>query len=138
MFDLSPFDNRKLTKPLSKISNNISDLMDFHDFGFKTDIRKRKNDYLIQAELPGVKKEDINVEVDEDYLTISAIILEINTEENESYIRKERRKGRFQRNFQLQNIKKEEIEAKYENGLLEVILPKENATSKEKRSITIN
>ena len=81
--------------------------------------------------LPGMKKEDIAVDIDGDYLTISA---QRNTETEEkddknSYVRRERSYGSFSRSFNISNIKSEEISGSYENGVLKLTLPKKNPTT---------
>jgi HSP20 family protein len=132
MFNLIPFNNRR-----NRGLVNTDDFFEnfFNSFGsltesafthFKTDIKETENEYIVQAELPGIKKDNINVELNNDCLTISAKNDEIIEEENDNYIRKERRTGRFQRSFYVKDIKQDEIEARYEDGILEIKLPKQN------------
>ena len=108
------------------------------ELGFKTDIRETDEDYIVEAELPGMDKDDINVELQDDCLVISAERTEEEEVENEDYIRRERRGGRYQRRFQLDNVKEEEIEAEYDNGVLTVTLPKEEPGKGRRRTIDIN
>nr|WP_239559380.1 Hsp20/alpha crystallin family protein [Sporohalobacter salinus] len=112
--------------------------MSLSNTGFRTDIKETEEEYIIEAELPGLDKEDITLEVDGDSLVISANNEETIEEEREGYLRKERKVGRFQRSFRLDNVNEDGIEADYENGLLTVTLPKEEPGSTETRTIDIN
>ncbi|MFW6238534.1 MAG: Hsp20/alpha crystallin family protein [Halanaerobiales bacterium] len=144
MFDLVPF--RRNRRGLSETDDVFDSLMsDFFNWtdrfetGFKTDIKETENEYVIEAELAGMSKDDINIEVDEDnYLTITAQSEEVHEEEKENYIRRERSRGRYARRFYLENVNEDEIKAEYENGILEVILPKEEPTRTKRRTIDIN
>ncbi|MFP4661820.1 MAG: Hsp20/alpha crystallin family protein [Halanaerobiales bacterium] len=137
MFDLVPF-NRK-NKGLmdrdffSDFFNNFGSLQETSLNQFKVDIKEDDNIYLIQAELPGVDKDNIDIELNDDYMTISAVNEEIIEEEKENYIRKERRTGKFQRCFNIKNVNTEEIDAKYEDGILEVKLPKTNVENRVRK-----
>jgi HSP20 family protein len=101
------------------------------------DIKEDENSYILEADLPGIKKEDINIELQDDTLTISVKKEEKNEKSEENYIRKERKSCSVCRSFHLENIKNEEISAKFENGLLTMILPKKE-TGKKAESKKIN
>lgn len=144
MFNLVPFQRRN--RGLVDLDDFFDDF--FNNFGrfgltntginaFRTDIKETENEYIVLAELPGVNKENINIEVDENYMTITAVNDEIIEEEKNNYIRKERRSGRFQRSFNISDVKADEIKAKYENGILEIVLPKAEKGKKSRR-IDIN
>ncbi|MFW6308576.1 MAG: Hsp20/alpha crystallin family protein [bacterium] len=144
MFNMVPFRRRgnkeveEYEDPFSSLmSDFFGDFMDMADVGFKTDIKEDEDNYFIEAELPGLNKEDINLEIDENRLIISAQNETVNEEENENYIRRERRTGRYQRAFGLQNVKQDEIEAEYEDGILKVTLPKEESGKQRRRVIDI-
>ena len=107
----------------------------FHDFfgdgfshfdNFNTDVIDKGDNYLLQAELPGFEKEEIKVDLDKDTLTISATHKEEKKENGPNYIRQESRYNSYCRSFHIPGIKKENISAAYNNGVLEVSLPKEN------------
>lgn len=99
---------------------------------FRTDVIDQDDNYLLQAELPGFKKEDINIDLKNDLLTISASHKEEKDEEEKNkYIRKERYYTSYSRSFRVNNIEAEDIDASYNNGILEVRLPKKDAESKE-------
>ena len=144
MFDLVPFRNRNRRDMKERDSFNemMSDFFDdafqMIDTNFKTDIKEKDDEFLIEAELPGLDKEDINLELTDDkHLIISAINEEVNKDEGENYIRRERRRGRYQRSFYIENVKEDEIDASYDNGILEVVLPKKEKTSPSSRTIDI-
>ncbi len=144
MFDLVPFRNRS-RKSVSErrdpfnsmVSDIFNDVMDFTDRSFRADIKEKEDEYVIEAEMPGMKKEDIQLELDEDYLTISAEHKEESEEKGENYIRRERRQGRYSRSFYLENVKQDEIKAEYDEGILTIHLPKEEKTPVKKRTIDI-
>ena len=141
MFNLVPFRRRGNRVQESDdafdslVSDFFSDMMDVADIGFKTDIREDENNFYIEAELPGLDKEDINVEIDDDRLVISATNEDIRKEREEDYIRRERRTGTYQRSFGINNVREDEIEASYEDGILEVRLPKEETGKTRKRRV---
>ncbi len=104
----------------------------------KADIRETEKDYIIEAELPGIRKEEIKLDFTDDTLTIKVERNDQQNEEKESYIRKERRYGSFSRSFYVENVKHEDVSAKYEDGILKVTLPKAAENKSKKRSIDIN
>ena len=91
----------------------------------------------MSAELSGVKKEDINLEYRDNTLIISAKRNEIINEEKDNYIRRERSYGQISRAFHVENVDKAQISAKFENGELQIILPKLNQTVNESSRILI-
>jgi len=99
---------------------------------FRTDISETDNGYLLEAELPGFKKEDISIDIDQEYLTISAK-KEENKDEKDSdnrYIRKERFSGSFSRSFGITGIDPDSISAEYTDGILKVTMPKKSEFKK--------
>jgi HSP20 family protein len=103
----------------------------------KTDIRETEKEFIIEAEIPGVKKEDIKIDLRDDTLTIGVERKEETNEERKDYIRRERRYGSFCRSFYVENVKNDEIKAKYNDGLLSVTLPKQEEAREKKREISI-
>ncbi|UZQ85671.1 Hsp20/alpha crystallin family protein [Thermoclostridium stercorarium] len=104
---------------------------------FKADIRETDKEWIIDAELPGVDKNNINIEVDDGYLTISVEQNEEINEERENYVRRERSYGSFRRSFFLNNVKEDDIKAVYKNGILTVTLPKAKPDNKRKIQIDV-
>ena len=107
--------------------------------GFRTDVRDLGDAFLLESELPGYKKEDIKVSLDDKYLTISAERAEeAETEETAgSYIRKERFCGTVTRRFAVEGIKTDDITAEYKDGILALKLPKKTVEEKASRTIDI-
>ena len=145
MFGLVPFkfnngeNNKGLT--LNDVFNdffNESMLSDLSaNGGFKTDIKETPEEYVLHAELPGVKKEDINIDYDNNYLTISATKNTDSKEKKENYLRRERRYGSVSRGFYLNNVNKDLIKAKFDNGVLNVHLPKKEKSEKDTNKIVV-
>ena len=111
----------------------------FDDFEAKTtsnmkcDIYEKDGNYFIEMDVPGFKKEDIDVDIDKGYLTISAKHEENIDEENKNYIRKERTYGSFSRQFYIGNVAEEQVKAEFNNGTLKVVVPKEEEKETKRR-----
>lgn len=95
---------------------------------FNADIKETDNEYIMEADLPGVKKEDINLDYKNNNLIISARRNEEINENTGNYIRRERSYGEISRSFYVENVDENNIRAKFDNGELKVILPKLNKT----------
>ena len=92
----------------------------------KTDIREKDDNYEVSIDLPGFKKEEITVELDNGYLTISAA-KGLDKDENKKgkFIRQERYAGSMTRSFYIgENVEKEDVEATYRHGVLTLTVPK--------------
>ncbi len=94
---------------------------------FKMDIQEREKDYIIEAELPGVTKDDIKLSMDNDCLTIAVVVTEKSKQEDEkkNYVHKERRYSSMSRSVYLDDVNKNEISAKLDNGILSITVPKQ-------------
>jgi HSP20 family protein len=117
---------------------SISDEIDrfFEDFGLNlresdtvwrpsVDLSETENTYEVKAEMPGMKKEDIKVEVKENVLTLTGEKKHETKDDKKNFHRLERVYGKFQRSFRLpREVKSEEIKAKYRNGVLTIEIPK--------------
>ncbi len=107
----------------------------------KTDIKEKKDKYIIDIDLPGYEKEGIKIEIQDGYLTVHASInKEENDEEKGKYVRKERYAGECSRNFYVgDNIKEEDVKAKFKNGTLTLEIPKKEERKElpEKKYIPI-
>ena len=104
---------------------------------FKTDIKETPEEYIVHAELPGVKKEDIKVDYNNNYLTISATRNNESEEKKDNYIRRERSYGSVSRGFYISNVNKDSIKAKFDNGVLNIELPKKELTANNSTQILI-
>ena len=93
----------------------------------KTDVREKDNAYELDVDLPGFKKDEITVDLKDGYLTIGASkgLDRDQSDENGKYIRRERYAGVCSRSFYVgENVRPEEIGAKYEDGILRLSVPK--------------
>ena len=96
----------------------------------KTDVRETDSGYEVDIDLPGFKKDEINIQLDNGYLSISAAKgLDKDEQDKEGkYIRKERYAGSMSRSFYVGNaITQYDIKAKYESGILRLSVPKKAA-----------
>lgn len=91
---------------------------------FRVDVQETENSYLVEADLPGVKKGDINIAYENNYLTISAKREENREERKDNYIRQERSAGQFRRTFYIDDIDPDRIDASFQDGVLKINLPK--------------
>ncbi len=94
--------------------------------GMPVDISETDKEYVFDVELPGYKKEDVKITVDDGYLTIEASKNEEReNSENKNYITRERYSGKTSRSWYVGNIDKELIKASFADGILKVNVPKE-------------
>ena len=106
---------------------------------FRTDIQDLGDHYLLEADLPGFDKKDINLEIRDHRLIISAERKEEKEEKDEkkNYIRRERSYGSFSRSFDLSEIDEEKIGASYTDGVLKITMPKTEKTPESTKQISI-
>ena len=150
MFELVPFNRRR--NQLQNRERNIFDIDQvfenfFNDSVFpsyfshsglmKADIRDEGDKFIIETDLPGVSKENINIDVEGGRLTISVSQNEQNEDKRDNYICKERRMSSMKRSFNLDNIDSDKISAKLENGLLTLTLPKAEPEKPAGRKVDI-
>jgi HSP20 family protein len=95
---------------------------------FKIDVTETDGGYTVEAELPGVKKEEIDLSVDDDTLCVSVNREEEASAEGKNYVHRERRRSSMSRRVRLANANLGEIKAKLENGILAVTIPKQEKT----------
>lgn len=92
----------------------------------KTDIREKDSGYELDIDLPGFKKDDLNIDLSNGYLTIQASkgLDKDEQDKDGRYIRRERYAGSMSRSFYVGDVKPEEVSAKFEDGILRLDLPK--------------
>ena len=92
----------------------------------KTDVRETDSSYELDVDLPGFKKDEISVDLKDGYLTISAAkgLDKDQKDQNGKYIRQERYAGAMSRSFYVGDVQPEQVSAKYEDGILQISLPK--------------
>lgn len=124
-------------------------LPSFFDFGFddffdmfsapvKLDVRETENEYIVEVDLPGYDKKDIEIRCEENLLTISGKQNEVIEEKGDNYIHRERRQGNFSRSVPLpQNINSDAITACFNNGVLTINLPKTTPSKPKGKIIDI-
>lgn len=100
----------------------------------RTDIKENDKDYEMEIELPGMDKKDINIDFSDGYLTISAG--KSDKEESKNYIRRERSFS-CSRSYYVGDVKKDDIKAKYDNGILSITIPKEEPKASGSSKIDI-
>lgn len=105
----------------------------------KTNISKSGNSYIYEIDIPGYKKEDVNVSYEDGYLIVEAKTNRSSHDEYSSggYIRQERYTGTCSRSYYIGEIDENKISAKYNNGVLCITIPNEDIEKKSK-SKTIN
>ena len=103
----------------------------------RVDIRETEEAFTFHFDLPGLKQEEIDIEYNEDTLTIKGERKQEQETKQEGYVRTERYYGKFQRSFTLKTpVEGERITATYKNGVLEVVLPKAEAVKPKKITVT--
>ena len=150
MFDLKPYEHKNQVSSYNPFRDIDAFERNFfsNPFGFfgsnmlaefKTDITDNGNEYLLEADLPGFKKEDIKLDISGDVLTVQA---ERHSEHEDKdkknkYVRCERSYGLYSRQFDVSEIDTENIKAKYENGVLKLTLPKKSEVSSSPKRVEI-
>ena len=144
MFELIPFDRR---------GRNLSVYDPFRAFeelersffgganqamsAFRTDVTDTGDAYRLEAELPGFKKEDIKIDVENDCLTISAERKLDSDDSKPNFIKRERFYGSYSRSFDVSGINVDGIEAAYNDGVLTLNMPKKVETVPPSRRLEI-
>lgn len=139
----------KLTKNTNPFGSFFEDIfndqlgtLSFNSFGkFNTpavNVKESNSEYTIEVAAPGFSKENFSINIEDGVLTISNKTESKREDKNESYSRKEFSYSSFSRSFMVpDNISGDDISAKYENGILNVILPKKEIQLKKSKSIEI-
>lgn len=104
---------------------------------FKVDVKDEGQAYVVTADLPGVKKEDVNVRFEDGVLTISAAHHTSKEENTEGYLMKERVSGTYSRQFGFDNADQNGIEAAFDNGVLKVTLQKKQPRQNQGVKVTV-
>lgn len=142
MFTMIPYRSSMMTRPVNPFADDF--FRPFfgrpEDHTFRVDVQDKGDSYLLEAEMPGMKKDDIHIDLENDVLSIFVEKNETTEEKSEDgYVIHERRSGRMSRAFNVEGIRKDGIQAAYEDGMLKLTLPKEQPEVKQtKRTIEIN
>ena len=143
MFELIPFDRH--TRSLSAFDPfRMLDEMDRRFMNstpavsaFRSDVLDTGDAFKLESELPGFRKEDIKIDIENDCLTISAERKADNKEEKDNYIKRERFYGSFSRSFDVSGVNVDGIEAAYNDGVLKLTMPKKVETVPPTRRLEI-
>ena len=141
MAGLIPFNWRKhnLVNPETYDFNNMLEDFFNDDFpfrrnlqndSFKIDLQENEKEYVVEAELPGVAKENVNLSFEEGKLKIAVKKEENLEEKNKNYIHRERRLSSMERVILLSDVAESEVKAKLDNGILTINIPKKEKAEK--------
>ena len=145
MFELIPFDRRgsrvsaydpfRMLDDMERsvFSGNSHPAMS----SFRTDVTDTGDAFVLDAELPGFKKEDIKIDVENDCLTITAERKADEEEKQKNFIKRERFYGSFSRSFDVSGVNVDGIEAAYNDGILKLTMPKKVETVPPTRRLEI-
>lgn len=98
----------------------------------KTDIKEKKDKYIIEMDLPGYEKENINLSLKDGYLSVTAKVENENNEDEEKFVRRERFFGECSRSFYVgDSLTEEDIQAEFKNGILKIDVPKKEEKKEE-------
>ncbi|MFQ6618349.1 MAG: Hsp20/alpha crystallin family protein [Fidelibacterota bacterium] len=122
----------------------FDDLLDWRlptrtsDFVPYIDVVEEEKEFVVTAELPGLKKNDFSVKIEDDHLVIRGEKKYEHEEKEKNYYHSERRYGSFCRSFHLgEGVEKDKIKAQYKNGVLRVTIPKSKVSIKTEKEIKI-
>ncbi len=139
MFELIPFTRHvNVYDPFRAFDEmERSFFNDRQSLGFRTDVTDTGDAFKLEAELPGFKKEDINLDVENDCLTISVERKLEDEDKRPNYVKRERVYGSFSRSFDVSGIDVEKIEASYQDGILTLNMPKKVEVKPASRKLEI-
>jgi len=143
MAGLIPF-NRKRNDIMDIGFNDFSNMLDDFFTGnwpqrslygdtFKIDIQDNGKEYIVEAELPGVKKEEVEITLNEGRLNLSVKKEEMTENKNKKYIHRERKFSQMSRSILLADANADQIQAKLNDGVLTIVIPKEERIEHSKR-----
>ena len=126
MFELIPFTRHVNVydpfRAFDELERNFFN--DRQTLSFRTDVIDTGDAYKLDAELPGFKKEDISIDVENDCLTISVVRKPEEGDKRPNYVKRERVFGSFSRSLDVSGINVEGIQASYQDGILTLTMPK--------------
>ena len=143
MFELIPFGGRRVDvydpfRALDEMERNFFG-NEHHSVvsAFRTDVVDTGDAYKLDAELPGFKKEDIKIDVENDVLTISVERKLDEEEKKQNFVKRERFYGSYSRSFDVSGIEVDGIQAAYNDGVLTLTMPKKVETAPASRRLEI-
>ena len=136
--------NDEITSILNRIFDSLFPEYVFNDdtgcdkFAMPVELHEKDKEYCVKAELPGVKKEDLDIDIDKNHITINAKKEEENKEDTKSYRKSEFRYGEFSRTVYFpDDIDIENTSAKLEHGILKIVAPKIEKEDEKMKKLTI-
>lgn len=140
MFEMMPFAKSMMTPfyDIDRMTRNF--FGDTPIRAFRTDVKDNGDHYTLEAELPGFDREDIQIDIEGDQLTIQAQHRTENDQKDDkgNYLRRERYYGTYSRSFDISQITADQITAAYENGVLKLELPKKTVVTPTARRLEIH
>lgn len=143
MKDLIPFNRKNNLRKSGGVEDFYNMLDNFFtsplsnrrlmDDSFKLDIKDEEDKYIVEADLPGIKKEEIDIQLDDGQLIISVEREEKEEKEEKNYAHRERRYTSMSRSVYLGDIKDDKVNAKLEEGVLYIEIPKDEEKEKAKK-----
>ncbi len=135
LFDLQKEINRLFETSFSRLPQRF---ISEESFAPAIDLYEDENEYVVEAELPGLKQDEIKVSVEDDILTISGEKKREKEVKEGNLYRSERFYGKFERQIVLpQNTEKDNIKASYKNGVLKVVIPKKEEAKPKRVDIKV-
>ncbi|WP_434509664.1 Hsp20/alpha crystallin family protein [Desulfitobacterium sp. AusDCA] len=139
MFELIPFQRGiHVPKQLYNVENLFENFFrepffpgNLQNTDLKVDIRENEKEYILEADLPGITKENLHLDFEDNVLTIAVEKDEQLNDEKENYICRERRSEYISRKFAFDNVASERIQAEYKDGVLKVSIPKSKVEEKK-------
>lgn len=141
MFGLTPYRRNPIQQPIFDMERLFEDFFSgsflptvFPQMGtMKVDIKNTEEAYVLEADLPGINKDELKLEFEDGRLTIAVERDEQLEADKDNYLHRERRFYSTSRTFSFEDVNQDQISAKYENGVLSVTLPKSKTLSRGKR-----
>ena len=137
MFELTPYSARRSVYDPFSLFNDFFGSSANSVMELRTDITDTGDSFVLEADLPGFKKDDIKIDLENDRLTIKAERHSEREENKNGCIRRERHFGTFERSFDVSGIETQSIKAAYNDGVLTLTLPKRPELVPDNRTITI-
>ena len=139
MFELIPFTRHVNVYDPFRAFDELerSFFNDRQTLGFRTDVIDTGDAYKLEAELPGFKKEDISIDVENDCLTISVERKHEDEQNRPNFVKRERAYGSFSRSFDVSGVEVDQITAAYQDGILTLTMPKKAEIKPVSRKLEI-
>lgn len=104
----------------------------------RTDVKEAEDNYILEIEMPGYAREDIQVVCTDGRVTVSAQHMQQNEEQKQNMLRQERYWGKVSRSYNFEGIDEEMVSAEYKDGILKITVPKRQGSTQRKKMIDIH